>query len=209
MASGSEQVLCINRSALPESWVTLKTMLPMNLSMFTDQCTQSGFAFVDRAKAEDDPGRKQIIPYILLQTEDGSRTAVYNRQGSEKRLHDLWSVGIGGHINPIDIPGKGTGDKPLFKDILVKGMERELDEELIRRPHGDRSQFAGIISEDITPVGSVHLGAVFRILTRTPRSYVPGPELHQFTWVPTDELTELKMELWSELALALIDSAGH
>ncbi len=206
MAQGSEQILCINRAALPVSWVNPRTVLPMDLPTFTEQCTQSGFAFVNRPEAEEDPGRKQIIPYILLQTEDGSRTAAYNRQGSEKRLHDLWSLGIGGHINPIDIPQARSGESPSFKDILLAGMERELDEELIQRPEGDRVEFSGIISEDITPVGSVHLGAVFRIRTRFPQSYAPGTELYQFTWLPTRCLTELKMELWSELALELMGS---
>jgi len=206
MTPGSEQILCINRAALPGSWVKERTVIPMDLPTFTDQCTQSGFSFAHRPEAEEDPGRKQIIPYIILQTEDGSRTAAYCRQGSEKRLHDLWSVGIGGHINPIDIPSEKSGKSPSFKNILLTGMERELDEELIQRPESDRAQFSGIISEDITPVGSVHLGAVFRMLTRSPQSYTPGTELHQFTWLPTSRLTELKMELWSELALELIDS---
>lgn len=203
MASGSEQVLCINREVLPDSWVTQRTVLPMDFATFTTQCTRSKFAFVDRAEAEKDPGRKQIIPYILLQTQDGSKTAAYNRQGSEKRLHDLWSVGIGGHINPIDIPRGKSENNVSFEAILKAGMEREIDEELIQRPDGDRAKFSGIISEDITSVGSVHLGAVFKILTRSPQSYVPGPELHEFTWLPTGRLGQLNLELWSEMALEL------
>jgi len=202
MASAPEQVLCINRTTLPQSWVTPRTVLPMDFSKFTDQCSRSNFSFIDRPVAEEDPDRKQIIPYILLQTADGSQTAVYNRQGSEERLHDLWSVGIGGHINPID---REMGEQTHFDEILLSGMERELDEELIQRPKADKAQFAGIISEDITPVGSVHLGAVFRIQTQSPQSYVSGPELHRFTWHPTVSLKKLNMELWSELALELIN----
>ncbi|MCG8635032.1 MAG: phosphoesterase [Desulfobacterales bacterium] len=196
-----EKVLCINRASLPARWVAQRTVLPMDLAGFTGQCTQSGFSFVNRPEAEQDPGQKQIIPYILLQTEDGKQTAAYNRRGSETRLHDLWSVGIGGHINPIDRDNGGSS----FKEILVTGMERELDEELIRRPAGDPVEFCGIISEDITPVGSVHLGAVFRILTNTPAAYLPGEELYRFTWTRTETLKTLNMELWSELALELVD----
>ncbi len=205
MASDSEQVLCINRAMLPDSWVARRTVLPMDFATFTTQCTRSNFTFVDRSEAEEDPGRKQIIPYILLQTQDGSKTAAYKRQGSEKRLHDLWSVGIGGHINPIDIPRGKSVNNAAFETILTAGMERELDEELILRPDGDKVKFSGIVSEDITSVGSVHLGAVFRILTRSPQSYAPGPELHEFTWLPTRGLGQLNLELWSELALELIN----
>ncbi|MDD9304336.1 MAG: phosphoesterase [Desulfobacter sp.] len=195
-----EQVLCINRQSLPETWMKKRTVLPMDLSAFVNQCTQSGFAFVDRQKAEQNPGQKQVIPYILLQTQDGSQTAAYNRQGSETRLHNLWSVGIGGHINPID----RSCDQSSFRQILMSGMARELDEELVRQPQEGPTEFAGIISEDITPVGRVHLGAVFRIQTASPHAYVPGPELNQFTWTPTSHLLNLNMELWSELALELI-----
>lgn len=195
-----ERVLCIQRDRLPLSWVAKKTMKPMDLPTFIDQCSQSGYAFVDRREAENDPSLKQVIPYIVLQTQDLIKTAVYNRQGSEKRLHDLWSLGIGGHINPKD---KDNG-QASFKDILISGMERELDEELIQRPDRDQIQFSGIISEDVTSVGRVHLGAVFRILTQTPQAYVPGPELFQFQWIKTNDLPQLKMELWSELALGLM-----
>jgi len=175
----------------------------MPMEVFVSQCTLSDFAFIDRPDAEQDPGRKQIIPYILLQTRDKKMTAVYNRKGSEKRLHDLWSVGIGGHINPMDnIEGKSG-----FEAILRAGMERELDEELICRPSDDRIDFLGVISEDITPVGSVHLGAVFKILTDTPDAYEPGAELYRFQWKKTSELQELTMELWSELALELARQA--
>jgi len=83
-------------------------------------------------------------------------------------------------------------------------LERELTEELIKRPNLDQKEFCGVISEDVTDVGSVHLGAVFRILTQTPESYLPGPELSQFQWAKTKDLNQLNMELWSELALALI-----
>ncbi len=196
-----EKILCIDRNALPSSWVNSRTVLPMGLSTFITQCTRSGFKFVERPTAEEDTQKKQVIPYILLQTTDGTKTAVYNRQGSEKRLHDLWSIGIGGHINPID--GNEQAD---FKNILQAGMNRELDEELVQRPRSDQAHFSGIISEDITPVGRVHLGAIFRITTNTPAAYVAGPELHRFHWIETEKLETLNLELWFQLALELIMS---
>jgi predicted NUDIX family phosphoesterase len=196
----NEQVLCIQRDRLPASWVKPKSIVPLGLPQFIETCTQSGFDFTNRQQAEQTPSLKQVIPYIILQNQGLDQTAVYNRQGSERRLHDLWSLGIGGHINPID----QENEQASFKDILMSGMERELDEELIKRPGCDPVRFAGIISEDITDVGRVHLGAVFQIITKTPELYLPGPELSQFQWAKTCELNQLNLELWSELALALI-----
>ena len=195
----SEKVLCIPRDRLPRIWMEKRSVQPLEFKTFIDQCTQSGFGFTDRSVAERDTSLKQVIPYIVIQTSDKARTAVYSRQGSEKRLHDLWSLGIGGHINPVD----NSSRIDSFQDILETGMYRKLSEELVKRPGLDMPQFSGIINEDITDVGSVHLGAVFRILTRFPEEYIPGPELFDFQWMKTRDLKEVTMELWSELALEL------
>ena len=102
--------------------------------------------------------------------------------------------------NPID---RQTLNDSFFQ-ILTAGMERELAEELEQRSKKDHPDFIGVISEDITDVGKVHLGAVFRILTDTPEKFVPGSELFDFKWAKTKNLEQLNLELWSNLALRLI-----
>jgi predicted NUDIX family phosphoesterase len=195
-----EKILCIRQSRLPAEWMTRTAVKPMDLAVFIQHCTRAGHAFVLRTRAENDPGWQQVIPYIVLQTQDLGLTAVYNRQGSEKRLHDLWSLGIGGHINPRD----QSDSKDSFQDILISGMTRELDEELAHRPPTDQPVFCGIINETVTDVGRVHLGAVFQIRTASPETYVPGAELSRFQWMTTRKLAALNMELWSTLALDLL-----
>ena len=196
----NETVLCIKKNLLPGPWVQQKSVVPLGLDLFIKNCSAAGFEFINRADAENDTSCKQIIPYIVLQTADFKKTAIYNRQGSEQRLHDLWSVGIGGHINPIDMETQNDS----FLQILITGMERELNEELDQRPKEDHPNFMGVISEDVTDVGKVHLGAVFRILTNAPEKFVPGSELFQFAWEKTKNLDPLNLELWSKLALRLI-----
>ncbi len=195
-----EAVLCIKKNKLPKTWVQQISIVPMGLTDFINESTAAGFEFVPRSKAETDDSKKQIIPYIILQTHDFKRTAIYNRQGSEQRLHDLWSIGIGGHINPED----NHQQTDSFQKILMAGMTRELNEELKHRPQDDALDFLGVISEEQTDVGKVHLGAVFRILTDTPNKYSPGSELSQFKWENTKDLGNLNLELWSKLTLELI-----
>jgi predicted NUDIX family phosphoesterase len=195
-----EKVLCIKRNTLPAPWVGKKSIIKTDEAAFFDICERAGFYWKERGVVETDPSFKQIIPYIVLQTADGKQTAIYRRCGSEKRLHDLWSVGIGGHINPEDT----NGQAPSFKDILVAGMTRELDEELVKRPNGQAPCFRGTINEEATDVGSVHLGAVFTLLTETPDAFLPGEELKDFTWVDTDTLAGRNLELWSTFALELM-----
>ena len=219
----------------------------MTNERFIATCTHAGFRWVERAMAESDPSLKQIIPYIVIvhnrMTSSQSPTslssqmskdtaehpdgdplpsvvsvAVYRRKGSEKRLHDLYSIGIGGHINPEDdrmtngikkrenFHSSDEDDRTAlhFQRILHAGMNRELEEELIRRPKADEPKFLGIINEDVTEVGSVHLGALYVILTQSPHLYKPGHELMGFHWVKKDALTDLNLELWSSMALGLL-----
>ncbi len=200
--TAAEHVLCIVKKNLPEPWIQLKSILKLEINEFMAICSKAGFEFINRPDAETDPSLKQVIPYIVLQTSDFKMTAVYSRNGSEKRLHDLNSIGIGGHINPID----STFENDDFEHILLTGMQRELDEELEQRPLDEQPDFVGIINEDITDVGKVHFGAVFRIVTNTPQAFVPGEELFDFKWMPTDQLKTLNLELWSQLALTLVQT---
>jgi predicted NUDIX family phosphoesterase len=102
--------------------------------------------FRPRAEMERDPSWKQVIPYLVLR--DGDRTFLMRRTraGGDARLHDLWSVGVGGHVNP------GDGG-------IAGGLAREWAEEIVAdfvpafRP-------VGVLNDDTTDVGSVHLGIV-------------------------------------------------
>lgn len=196
----SEHVLCIKRKLIPPEWVSIESIIKTPENDFFSICQTAGFEWVERAHAENDPSYKQVIPYILIQSSAEDKTAAYRRQGSEKRLHDLWSVGIGGHINPIDI----DSDTDSFREILLAGMDRELDEELISRPAAATPRFIGTINEERTEVGSVHLGAVFQLMATDLSRFVPGEELTDFQWIPSDRLGSLNLELWSDMALKLV-----
>ena len=69
----------------------------------------------------------------------------------EGRLHSKCSIGIGGHISADD---ERDGTVPY-----TEGMRRELAEEVhIDTPY--REQCVGLINDDQTEVGKVHLGVV-------------------------------------------------
>ncbi|MBF0203073.1 MAG: phosphoesterase [Desulfamplus sp.] len=100
----AEKVLCISRTDFPVEWVGDKSIIRMDEDVFFAAFSKPDFClhWLDRPSAEKDKNFKQIIPYIIIQAESGNLTAIYRRKGSESRLHDLWSIGIGGHINPLD-----------------------------------------------------------------------------------------------------------
>jgi predicted NUDIX family phosphoesterase len=79
-----------------------------------------------------------------------------HRRQSESRLHGLWSIGIGGHIDEQDAGA----------DPIRTGLRRELDEELcFREPVLAKAEprFLGLLNDDGTEVGSVHVGLVFQL----------------------------------------------
>ncbi len=108
-------------------------------------------SFRPRKEVEDDPSFKQLIPYCLFRC-DG-RIFHYRRgkAGGEGRLHSKRSVGIGGHISSTD---QLTGDRRY-----LEAMHREISEEVFLES-GFRDAFVGMINDDETPVGKVHLGIV-------------------------------------------------
>jgi predicted NUDIX family phosphoesterase len=103
--------------------------------------------FEPRPAMENDPGFKQIIPYLVLR--DGERYFLMRRTraGGDVRLHDRWSIGVGGHLNPGD-------------EDVDRGLRREWAEELVADFVPD-FRFVGLLNDDTTEVGRVHLGAVF------------------------------------------------
>lgn len=83
------------------------------------------FHLEDRATCETDFSKLQLIPYITIVSKEDNRFFTYKRgtSGDEGRLHNLYSIGLGGHIE--DEPGDG---KTLF-DVVTNNVLNELNEE--------------------------------------------------------------------------------
>ena len=108
--------------------------------------------FMDRPLAEDDPTFKQLIPYVVVR--DGPLVYLMERTaaGGDARLHGKASIGVGGHLNPVD-----EGEDPL-----TDGLRREWSEELLT-DWQPQFRLLGLLNDDSNPVGSVHLGVVFEV----------------------------------------------
>ncbi|MBV9463559.1 MAG: NUDIX domain-containing protein [Verrucomicrobiae bacterium] len=154
--------------------------------------------FRARSLAEKDPSFKQIIPYVIIS--DGSRVLHYVRgkKSGEQRLVAKGSIGIGGHIN--------SGDHQLFHaepmESYLDAVRREVEEEL--HVDGDfNPETIGLINDDSTEVGSVHLGVV-HLLIRTPEQVRKKEQvITQMEFLPLEELRARRdqLETWSQLAI--------
>jgi len=151
-----------------------------------------------RSAMEQDPSFKQLIPYVIFHHQDsagGTQLFQYTRgkgQG-ESRLHAKRSIGIGGHISAEDASQTSAYEE---------GMRRELEEEvIIDTPY--RSQIAGLINDDQTEVGQVHLGVVHLVDVESPAVRPRESDILEAGFRPIRELlADLdRFETWSQICL--------
>ncbi len=166
-------------------------------------------SFMDRAEAELNPNFKQLIPYCLIRCGTAMLNYTRGKSGGEARLHALRSVGVGGHINPMD-----TGLGRTGPEAYHAAVERELNEELVFEvAHTNR--IAALLNDDSNDVGRVHLGIVHVIDLENTAVHAREDALADLRFT---ELTELQgplfqhLETWSQFAIRdfeLYESLGR
>lgn len=151
-----------------------------------------------RSEMEQDPSFKQLIPYVIFRHTDaaGAVSVFQYRRGKgqgEQRLHKKRSVGIGGHISSDDSTEINAYDE---------GLRRELAEEVeIDTPY--REQCVGLINDDESEVGRVHLGVVHVFDVESPAVRSRETEIIESGFRPVSELlADLDdFESWSRICL--------
>lgn len=152
--------------------------------------------FMDREKAEDDPSYKQLIPYCILRC--GDRVMYYTRgkAGGERRLHAKLSIGVGGHINPVDM-GEGRQGAAAY----YAAVQRELDEEL-EIGCDYEMRIVGLLNDDSSEVGQVHLGVVHVLELESEDVATREDALADLMWARVSDLKGGlydRLETWSQL----------
>ena len=181
----NEQVMVVKREEIARFLVE-RGLVREHLDDILDAINDRHF-FIDRAEAEVSPHFKQIIPYVIIRSGQSFYLLQRTPKQTEARLHHKLSLGIGGHINP---------DTPELLDGLGKELEEEVD------LGGDYDlTFAGILNDDTTEVGSVHLGAVFVLDSHDRDVRVRETEKMTGRWASRAELAGHReaMETWSQI----------
>jgi predicted NUDIX family phosphoesterase len=187
-----ERVFVVPRSAVPDAadWYGLRTV---GLDTFVAAVERDG-RYEPRPRMELDPSFKQIIPYLVLR--DGARYFLMQRTtaGADTRLHGMYSIGVGGHLNP------GDGG-------LLGGLEREWHEELIA-DFLPEFELVALLNDDTTPVGAVHLGAVYVAdVGGRPVAIRETEKLRGGFASPTEVAAIVeRMETWSRLAFEFLET---
>lgn len=152
-----------------------------------------------RRNLEENPAFKQVIPYVVCMTYDGL-ILTYERLkgGGEKRLHGNYSIGIGGHANPIE----------HTEDVLMVNAKRELLEEI--GIYVDHLSVVGYINDDSNDVGKVHFGVVYNCYVQPEEVNVIECDTLRVEWKTLEELKHLPLENWSRMIVdCLTKSKSH
>lgn len=190
----NENIVCVKTADMHKNFDMTKTAWRVSI----DDINSLPYIHAQRKSAEADFTLKQIIPYAVF-VDDNSNVLAYKRTGSEKRLSDMWSVGIGGHVNEKD---KGT---TLFSTLL-SGLIREVKEEIgVELTSGDFT-LVGMINEEETEVGHCHTGVVFKVTVKN-TDFTFNKEISHPIWMKFGDIDTNQFELWSALALEMVKPA--
>lgn len=183
--------------------------LNFDVERYTEKLFEPGvLQYLDRAAAEENPNFKQLIPYVIMICGDKCLSYVRGKRAGEKRLVAKRSIGIGGHINPVD-------DMSLFSDELPmasyhQAVDREVAEEVtLETDHTDR--IVALLNDDSNEVGQVHLGIVHCWTLQAPKVSRREQMITQLDFMTPAELNEVKdsMETWSSLCLEQLDKINQ
>jgi predicted NUDIX family phosphoesterase len=165
----------------------------------TELLSPKNTAYRPRGEMEENPGFKQLIPYVIFRhrSAGGDQLFQYTRGKGlgESRLHSKRSIGIGGHISVDD---RVSADAVPY----AEGMRRELEEEVfIDTPFTEHC--LGLINDDETPVGQVHLGVVHLFDVDQPAVRSRETDILDAGFRPAaDLLADLdRFETWSQFCL--------
>lgn len=174
--------------------------LEVNKLLWTILEPENNF-FLNRDRAENSPEYKQLIPYVVLRYGDAIFSYVRGKKSSEARLVAMRSIGVGGHIEPID--------QSLFSsdcDMYLEAARREVNEE-VKLDTIYREQVVAIINDDSTEVGKVHLGIMHIWDVAEPNVTKREGLITQAGFVHIEELKKNldELETWSQIALQVLE----
>ncbi len=186
-----ERVLVLPRTQIPGGcdFTGVRTADMSDLATLRRAVAVHG-RFLDRPRAEQEASFKQLIPYVVVR--DGERAYVTERTaaGGDARLHGKASIGVGGHVNPVD-----EGEDPL-----TDGLRREWSEELVT-DWEPAFRLVGLLNDDGNPVGAVHLGVVFSVEADGRPVSVREHDKLVGRWIIVSDLRAIwdRLETWSQL----------
>lgn len=209
MSKDNEMIMCVDKGRLfllgvPTAELVVKAT------------TAPGIATLRRrGDVETDTSLLQPIPYTVVIAPFGengeAKVLMYKRssKGGESRLQDKYSIGVGGHINGIDVENyfaSPTEDSPcsacMFRELFEELGVDELNCEAVMLHDTP-------IYDDSEDVSSVHIGLLYTVILEDVPNINVEDALTSVEWVTIPDIapgTERydKLEGWSKYVAELL-----
>jgi predicted NUDIX family phosphoesterase len=119
-----------------------------------------------RREAEEDFSVIQLVSVFVIRYHDQYLTYKRTKRLPESRLHGVYSLGFGGHLNPSDL----TPLLNIFDPAVgLPFLERELREEVKFESLGSTDIcYRGLIYDTSREVSKQHLGLVYDVVASSP-----------------------------------------
>jgi len=186
----AEHVLCVRREdVFPDgAW---HGFVDQGLDRYL-RVIREKHSFELRSEVEDDPTFQQVIPFVVFRHGDRYFLTRRLKASSEKRLRQLYSLGLGGHINPGDVSADG--------DPVMDGLRREFEEE-VEYAGEFQATLLGLINDESSPVSKVHLALAFLVDGSSPEISIRETEKLAGELLTLEEMRMyyLEMESWSQI----------
>lgn len=199
-----ESIVTLRRSELQDFLNSLRGKV---YKCYESDLDKYRFYLNDRYKVEKDPNFIQPIPYCVVWDKDlGVLVTKRTKKQTEVRLHDRYSIGVGGHIDSEDVLSEG-----LIRSVY-NCIGRELGEELdLSKFRVGSIVFEGIINCFTEEVNLVHLGLLYFVEVRCKDPNIIN-ERDKMTgeWVKVEDLDNYlqgkSLENWSEYSIYSVKS---
>jgi predicted NUDIX family phosphoesterase len=160
--------------------------------------------YLTREFAEHCEDFRQLIPYVVIKNGDKILSYKRSSKSGESRLHDMYSIGFGGHCDLDEYAFEQLGIINIH-DVVLLGAERELYEELKLSAEGVKELKAiGVVKLDSTPVDKVHIGCLMVLESDVDLTEGEIDQQVDRAWKTPAELKEMHLEEWSKVALDMI-----
>lgn len=160
------------------------------------------YDFLPRDTVEEDACYQQLIPYLVFHYQRQYYVIKKLKGSSESRLHHLYMMGVGGHIND----GDKQNPTDSIKEIIECSLWREWHEE-VHYAGKVKTTLVGLLSDTGTPVSQVHLGMVYLLEGDTPIIESAEPDKMSGQLVPQHQLREYygAMDSWGKTIVRWIE----
>jgi predicted NUDIX family phosphoesterase len=201
-----EQVLVVERNVFESAGAF--NGLALDTQQYLDKLFAPGVPrFIPRPQAEKDPSYKQLIPYVIMTCKGQYLSYVRGKRAGETRLVAKRSIGIGGHINPVDWTLFSTDPYKIY----LEAVQREVAEEVsVETTYKDK--VVALLNDDSNEVGQVHLGIVHLWTLDEPKVSRKEQMITQMSFMSIAELQQVRdtMETWSQICFdGLADMTGN